>query len=243
MSNAAAAATDLKDTLEAMRASVAARGARKGLAGAIEKAMLGLLELFLALLADFRAGRLVPTAPASESGEDAVVSYPSPSRTGAHFCQQKWEPVAGPSPRVKPGGDASLSLRGRGIQAAGGAKCALAYPSPSRIGPHFCEQKWEPIAGPFLSLRGRGIQGVNGAGDGDAVVGTELPSRWSATGGAWSSPRLSAFSAVQNSKPRTFRGSRCGGGRRPAFAGLSRAPGCVQTARFKKWGLAQRGFG
>jgi hypothetical protein len=142
-----------------MRASVAARGARKGLAGAMEKVMLGLLELFLALLADFRAGRLAPVT-ASEEG-DVVVSSPSPSRVGPHFCQQKREPVAGPS----------LSLRGRGIQEADGATCALAYPSPSRIGPHFCEQKWEPIAGPCLSLRGRGIQGVNGAGDGgDAVV-------------------------------------------------------------------------
>jgi hypothetical protein len=119
MPNAAAATTDLKDTLEEMRASVAARGARKGLAGAIEKAMLGLLELFLALLADFRAGRLAPPAPASESGEDGVVSYPSPSRTGAHLCQQKWEPAAGPAPRVKPGGDASLSPKG--LQGANGA--------------------------------------------------------------------------------------------------------------------------
>ena len=119
MSNAAAATTDLKDTLAEMRASVAARGARKGLAGAIEKAMLGLLELLLALLADFRAGRLALPAPASESGEDAVVSYPSPSRTGAHLCQQKWEPVAGPAPRVKPGGDASLSPKG--LQGANGA--------------------------------------------------------------------------------------------------------------------------
>ena len=112
MSNAAAATTDLKDTLAEMRASVAARGARKGLAGAIEKAMLGLLELFLALLADFRAGRLAPPAPASESGEDAVVSYPSPSRTGARLCQQKWEPVAGPS-SVR---FAAQPLGGRGVR-------------------------------------------------------------------------------------------------------------------------------
>ena len=81
MSNAAASpSTDLKDTLEEMRASVRAR---KGLAGAIEKAMLGLLELLLAMLADFRAGRLAPLAPASESaaGEaDGVLAAPSASR-------------------------------------------------------------------------------------------------------------------------------------------------------------------
>ena len=98
MTNAAAPSTDLKDTLEEMRASVAAR---KGLAGAIEKAMLGLLELLLALLADFRAGRLAAPAPASgdaAGGADDVVRYPSPSRIGPHFCQQKWEPVAGQPP-------------------------------------------------------------------------------------------------------------------------------------------------
>ena len=64
--------TDLKDTLEEMRASVAARGARKGLAGALQAAMLKFLEVLLALLTDFRDGRLaapvvedtrVPTGP------------------------------------------------------------------------------------------------------------------------------------------------------------------------------------
>ena len=68
MSHAASPTTDLKDTLEAMRASVAAR---KGLAGAIEKAILGLLELLLALLADFRAGKLTPPAPASGDADGA----------------------------------------------------------------------------------------------------------------------------------------------------------------------------
>ena len=112
MPNAAAPSTDLKDTLEEMRALVAARGARKGLRGAIQEAVLGLLEVLLALLADFRAGRLAAPAPASAdaAGAGRALAYPSPSRIGPHSCEQKWEPVAGPS-SVR-----FAALRGRGIQ-------------------------------------------------------------------------------------------------------------------------------
>jgi len=100
---AAPATTDLKDTLEEMRASAAARGARKGLSGAIQKAVLGLLEVLLALLADFRAGRLASPAAAPGDADGAVV-YPSPSRIGPHSCQRDWEPVPGPTHRIECGG-------------------------------------------------------------------------------------------------------------------------------------------
>ena len=159
MSSAAAAPNHLKDTLEEMRARVAARGARKGLTGAIEEAILGFLELLMALLADFRAGRLAPLAPASEDtagGADGAVAYPSPSRIGSHFCEQKWEPVAGPA----------LSLKGT---RAGGC---VTVESRRRRG-------WRrtvplrsvtPVAGPLpLPLKGRGIQGAgDGVRSGDA---------------------------------------------------------------------------
>ncbi len=112
-SAAAPPRTDLKDTLEELRASVAARGARKGLRGAIQEAILGFLECLLALLADLRAGRLAavaqervdcggnhaptPTLPrlAGEgaNGADAAVACPSPSRIGPHFRRQKRKPV------------------------------------------------------------------------------------------------------------------------------------------------------
>jgi hypothetical protein len=131
MSDPAAAPTHLKDTLEEMRASVAARGARRGLRGAIQEAILGFLEVLLALLADFRAGRLTPVAPSAEAppprlvrstaqsparageganGTGGAITDPLPSRIGPHFREQEWEPVTGPSPRVEPAGNASLSV-------------------------------------------------------------------------------------------------------------------------------------
>ena len=88
---AAAPATDLKDTLEEMRASVAARGARKGIRGAIQEAILGFLETLLALLAEFRAGRLAAPAcgesrrrwRASFVAGFGAVAPPPPQPTGS----------------------------------------------------------------------------------------------------------------------------------------------------------------
>jgi hypothetical protein len=101
MSNAAASpTTDLKDTLEEMRASVAARGARKGLRGAIQEAILGFLEVLLALLADFRAGRLGPVAEDVAGGAAAA----GPARSAGSDCAGR---NGGP-------------IRGLGIQDCGG---------------------------------------------------------------------------------------------------------------------------
>jgi hypothetical protein len=93
MSSAAASpTTDLKDTLEEMRASVAARGARKGLRGAIQEAILGLFEVLLALLADFRAGRLAPVA--EDVARGAAAAGPALS-VGSHCAGRNGGPIEG----------------------------------------------------------------------------------------------------------------------------------------------------
>jgi hypothetical protein len=88
MTAAAPAPTDLRNTLEEMRASVAAQGMRKGLQGALHEAFLGILSVLLAMLADFRAGRLAPLAPVAEAVGD---TYPSPRPPGS---------ILGSSPRT-----------------------------------------------------------------------------------------------------------------------------------------------
>ena len=155
---AAAAPNNLKDTLEEMRASVAARGARKGLSGAIEAAILGLLEVLLALLADFRDGRLAPPATACADAAGGAVADPSPSSR----IESAGEPAA-------KGGNGSASeradnnefasdtltpalprLAGEGACGAGGA---VAYPSPSlSVGPH-------RTGAMGTRIKGRGIRG------------------------------------------------------------------------------------
>jgi hypothetical protein len=52
-------------SFEEIRAKMAAEGKKKGLAGALQAAILRLLNAIVALLADLRAGRLAAAAPAS----------------------------------------------------------------------------------------------------------------------------------------------------------------------------------
>ncbi len=167
MTDTAPAPTDLRNTLEEMRASVAARGARMGLAGVVQDALLKICEILIALLMDFRAGKLVPVA--AVAGAEGAVTCPAPPpgglKSGSRLPQEEGDAVSdsgleahpSPGPSLKGRGtllserDADWRADGAGERTTGAGVSALAYPSPSRIGPHFCQQKWEPSRAPRRS--------------------------------------------------------------------------------------------
>jgi len=127
-----------------------------------------LAETLVALLEDFRAGRLPPLPPPRgevdqrAGGVDGAAGYPPPSRIGPPFLPAKMGSVAGPS-SVR---FAAQPLRGRGIQGAEGADHAAAPATPTagfparggHVGP---PTQWIPV-----------FAGMTGAvGAGGAMVG------------------------------------------------------------------------
>ena len=142
---APSAPTDLSSTLEGIRAAIAAEGAGNGLAGKLQAAILRLLEVLVALLADFRAGRL--SGLAVESGAADAAPGPravAPDRSSApargwwEACARagvkllgwgaaaSWEDAPADGAAVRPAPeDAEMRGRERSIAAAGGATAAF----------------------------------------------------------------------------------------------------------------------
>jgi hypothetical protein len=158
MTAAPSTATDLKSALEEMRARAEAGGTR-GVQGAIEKAILGILSLLLKMVEDFRAGRLAPIAPVAEAAGDGTASpppRPSPARAGEGEVRRgsgvENGDAGGASWRASVGGGSeagALALNSAADAAAGDAarevndRSPPACPSPSRC------------AGPSRKRRGR----------------------------------------------------------------------------------------
>jgi hypothetical protein len=85
----------LKNTLEEVRASMVAQGANKGLAGVLQEAMLSFLNLLMAMLADFRAGRLVALAPSPREEEASDSDVDAADRTSPRPSPQSGEGANG----------------------------------------------------------------------------------------------------------------------------------------------------
>jgi hypothetical protein len=153
MPAAAAPPTDLKDRLEEVRASVAVQETRKGVMGAIDDVILRLVTMLLAMLADFRAGRLAPLAAVAEAVGDGAETTPQPPASRA------------PPPGSSPGASLCSPSRGEGQEAclAGSGGFAVAGAD--------CGGDEAPVRAAWLG--GEAGQWANNAGGGEGAAAGE----------------------------------------------------------------------
>jgi hypothetical protein len=108
-------------------------------------AFQGLLETFLGMLEDFRAGRLVAQSAPEVQVEAAAALLQSRSEPAGELAGRR--DCAPPTPAL--GRFMGQTDKGRPTNGADGAVEADSYPSRSRIGSHFCQ----PVAGPAHRIK------------------------------------------------------------------------------------------
>jgi len=192
-------------------------GARKGLAGAlqeaIQEAILGLLSMLLAMLEDFRAGRLAPITKAAEdvasdAGADGVVEddpaparpVPSSWRPGAGIATtrarlwgrdcRKNSAVCGPAPR-------SGGLTREADRRANGTHGAVAHPPPQPPGSILGSR---PRTGAVPHSRARG-EGEECGGASREMHGVDVTDRGEGTHGGADVPRVLSGERCAASRP------------------------------------------
>jgi hypothetical protein len=144
-------------SLGEMRAAMAAEGTKKGLAGAVAAALLSLLDLIVALLAEFRAGKLAALAPQGDEG-GGIRCIRQRSAESDYPCQQPPAGCQGAATRriPAPGSEAGASFVGTtGTPYGASATCAAsathdtsemsaAEPAPTQPRPALDDERLGP---------------------------------------------------------------------------------------------------
>jgi hypothetical protein len=186
MTAAAPPPTDLKHALEQMRASAAAQKARKGVAGAIQKAILNVLAMLLAMLEDFRAGRLAPIAEAAEPADEGAAACCSPGRapttrgeggfTGGAHAGNGGAGGASWNAGADLGGADGAAGAARGACQQAELPVSETHPSSSRIGRRNACCNGSALAAP-TAAKGVLLSGIAKARNGEAASAPTSPSR------------------------------------------------------------------
>ncbi len=165
----------LSDALAEMRASIAAEGTQKGLAGVLAAAILRLLEGLVALLTEFRAGTL-PTAPERGAGADARADGSGDDGAEGEVATIKNRVPASAGMKIK---NWVLAFAGMATKKAGAALVAPALAASA--GAAVTVKDWVPASAGMTTKDGGAAQpalvGAMGGHDPRPLVAASAPDR------------------------------------------------------------------